>query len=307
MNQTISTSHPRGEKSSPESLKPETDNVQIFQLVQKLLERPVVFHRIFAKIGGGVTAGLMLSQAWYWSNNKTAKARGGWFYKSQDDWEDETGLTRREQETARRRLKERGLLEEKLAGVPATLHFRVNIERLFRTLLEAEREPAPEAPPVQSSLAETYNPVCTFPPNWIGGNVQTISETTSETTAENTHTNSRLRAVGAPAGVVGGSKFSLPDCRRYADYLHSTGQGVNNPGGFARTIHASGSEDELIGLCLAKLEPERVERGELPAPLDTKNCPDCGGSTMRPAAGPGDYSKGMMKCRHERLVHQGVA
>jgi len=123
-----------------------------------------------------------------------------------------------------------------------------------------------------------------------------------------THKQTGLRADGAPAVVVGGnSKFSSDDCRRYANYLHSTGQGVKNPGGFAQTIHKSGSEDELIALWLAKLEPQRVQSGELPAPLDTTACPDCEGRIMRPAAGPGDYSKGVVKCRHEQLARSGGA
>jgi hypothetical protein len=43
-------------------------------------------------------------------------------------------MTRREQEGARRILKQHGVLEEKLMGVPATLHFRVNLDRLIALL-----------------------------------------------------------------------------------------------------------------------------------------------------------------------------
>jgi hypothetical protein len=246
----------------------------------------------------------MLSQAWYWSNNKAAKARGGWFYKSQEDWEEETGLTRREQETARRKLKERGLLEEKLAGVPATLHFRVNVEALFGRLIEAEQGQKPEKSPVQSSLAETCKLESPKRVIQFGGNGQTISETTSETTPENTHTNSGLRAVGAPAVVVGAdSKFSLEDCRKYADHLHASGQGVTNPGGFARAIHKSGAEDSQIAAWLAEISPERVRSGELPVPakIDASNCPDCAGRGLY-FPDPAHPQKGVDRCRHPRLT-----
>lgn len=102
--------------------------------IKEQLGRPIAYNRVFAHIGGGVSAALMLSQAWYWTQTETVRKRGGWFYKSAKQWEEETGLTRREQETARRKLKGQGLLEEQLRGIPATLNFRINQERLIELL-----------------------------------------------------------------------------------------------------------------------------------------------------------------------------
>lgn len=283
---------------------PMTD-AKFAQVVAGLLANPIAFHRIFVKIGGGVTPGLMLSQAWYWSKNKTAKARGGWFYKSAKEWEEETGLTRREQVTARRKLVERGLIQENLRGVPATLYFLVaekEVIEAIKRVAEPQMSDSPEKVSVQASLAETCKLDSPKHADQFGGNVQTISETTSET-SQRTHTQ-HLRAVGAPLVVVcGGSKFSLQDCRRYADHLHSSGQGITNPGGFARTIHKSGSEDEFIALWLAKLEPERVESGELPAPRDTSTCPDCHGMGWYY---PNGAKNAVEKCKHPHLEEPNV-
>jgi hypothetical protein len=119
---------------------------------------------------------------------------------------------------------------------------------------------------------------------------------------QNPHTQNHLRAVGAPAVVVGdGSKFSIEDCRRYADHLHASGQGVNNPGGFARTIHKTGAEDSQIAAWLAEVDPERVRSGELPAPalIDASACPDCHGTRFYYPAG---FGKPVVKCKHERLA-----
>ncbi|HLL73578.1 MAG TPA: hypothetical protein VK363_19225 [Pyrinomonadaceae bacterium] len=159
--------------------------------------------------------------------------------------------------------------------------------------------PSPEIPSTVAPSPDSPSPE--IPSTYKEQSPQRTNETNP------THTNSGLRAVGAPAVVVGGSKFTLPECRRYAEHLHSTGQGINNPGGFARRIHGSGSEDEMIALFLARLEPERVESGELPAPLDTSACPDCEGRTLRPVAGRGDYSKGVTKCKHDALLNRGAA
>jgi hypothetical protein len=129
------------------------------------LERPIAFHRIFVEWTGSVTAALMLSQAVYWT--KRTSDAGGWFYKTQDDWMEETGLTRREQETARKHLRKCGLLVEKRVGIPAKLHYRLKVENL------------------QTRMADSANLDCTNPPNSSGGKRQSlIAETTAEITAE---------------------------------------------------------------------------------------------------------------------------
>lgn len=102
------------------------------EALKTLLRRPIAFHRVFVTIGGGVTAGLMLSQAWYWSQRTSDPS--GWFWKTREDWEKETGLTRREQETARQQLMQRGLMEEERRGVPARLHFRLDIQAIIKAI-----------------------------------------------------------------------------------------------------------------------------------------------------------------------------
>lgn len=94
--------------------------------VWKMFDRPIAFHRGFVTLTGSVTAALMLSQAVYWSQRSLNPA--GWFYKTADDWEEETGLTRREQETARKRLRRFPWWQEELRkanGVP-TLYYRID-------------------------------------------------------------------------------------------------------------------------------------------------------------------------------------
>jgi len=98
--------------------------------ILKLLDRPIAFHRIFAEISGSVSAGIFLSQAFYWSQ-RTHDA-DGWFWKTQDDWFEETYLTRYEQEGARKKLIALGILEEEKRGIPAKLFYRLN-----ETTLEA--------------------------------------------------------------------------------------------------------------------------------------------------------------------------
>jgi DNA-binding Lrp family transcriptional regulator len=106
--------------------------------------------------------------------------------------------------------------------------------------------------------------------------------TNKENTLKETHTNTD--------GVRVGSRFDLQECRRFAEHLRSSGQGINNPGGYATKIHRSGEADELIASFLAPAEA---------APsVDVSQCPDCRGTGFWE---PGGVGKGVAKCKHERL------
>tara|TARA_R110000850_G_scaffold264606_1_gene393768 strand:+ start:16085 stop:17053 length:969 start_codon:yes stop_codon:yes gene_type:complete len=154
----------------------------------ELMSRPIAFHRAYVDLGVGISGALMLSQCVYW-RTRTRDA-DGWFYKSQAEWEQETGMSRREQETARKRLVQAGFLKESRQGVPARLHFRVDIEALEAALhgLSARMAESAklECTHGATSMAESANQVCTNPPDSDGGKRQSITEITSETTSETT-------------------------------------------------------------------------------------------------------------------------
>ena len=84
-----------------------------------------------------------------------------------------------------------------------------------------------------------------------------------------------------------GSKFSLEECKRFAEHLQKTGQGINNPGGYATTIFRSGEADAQIE---AFLNP--------PTTVESGGCPDCGGSGYYYPEG---VEKGVKICKHEKL------
>lgn len=132
-----------------------------------LLDRPIAFHRCFVTLTGSITAALMLSQALYWQQR--TKDDAGWWYKTRDEWIEETGMSRREQEGARKRLKELVILHEQLRGVPATLWYRVDEIRLLELL----------AKPAEKAASDPV-PVGTKPPNWMGENVPTRRAKTAQ-------------------------------------------------------------------------------------------------------------------------------
>jgi hypothetical protein len=185
---------------------------------------------------------------------------------------------------------------------------RVYESPALNPFLSEVEPPSTENPSTADSpatdLPSTGFPSTENPSPYKGNNPQRKQKT------KTTLTQRHLRAAGAPEVVVvgEGSKFSLEDCRRYANHLHASAQGVTNPGGFARSIHKSGVEDSQIASWLAEVDPERVQSGELPAPtrIDASACPDCHGIGMY-YPDPQNPSKGVAKCRHLRLREEEKA
>jgi hypothetical protein len=105
---------------------------------------------------------------------------------------------------------------------------------------------------------------------------------------KNTHSNTD--------GVRVGSKFTIEECRRYAQHLQSTGQGINNPGGYATTIHRTGEADMLIE---SFLHPEAPDSS---LNLDASQCPDCKGTGFYYPKG---VEGGVARCKHEQLGKDG--
>lgn len=83
-----------------------------------------------------------MSQAVYWSSTLPTE-RDGWFYKSATEWEAETGMTESEQQTARKRLRNIGVWDEKQH--PSSLNrskwFRVDMEKLIELIVSHSANP----------------------------------------------------------------------------------------------------------------------------------------------------------------------
>lgn len=142
----------------------------------------------------------------------------------------------------------------------------------------------------QAARAKSSPPAISSPPARSSAGEE-IADNKVNTLKENTQTQD-----APPASVRVGSKFTLEECRRYAKHLQSTGQGINNPGGYATTIHRTGEADVLIENFL---HPEVVST---PSNLDTSQCPDCNGTGFYYPQGT---EGGVARCKHERLRKEG--
>ena len=141
-------------------------------MIETLLDRPIAYHRVFVDVTGSVTAAVMLSQAVYWS--KRTKDGDGWFWKTQAEWTEETGLSRSEQETARKRLVECGVWEEERRGIPARLFFRVLTDKLECLVSAIKYAGIPHTGMQESSNQDAANPAIIY--------TEITTENTEETT-----------------------------------------------------------------------------------------------------------------------------
>ena len=149
--------------------------------IEKLLDRPIAFQRPFMELGAGASGALFLSQAVYWSN-RTSNAEK-WFYKTIEEWTEETGLSRHEQDGARKKLKAKGVLEIVKKGIPCKTFYRVNFEKLAEVLglISATNK---NAEIQQTGMPESSKLDCQEPANSCAENQQTITEITTENTTE---------------------------------------------------------------------------------------------------------------------------
>jgi hypothetical protein len=117
-------------------------------------EKPVAYRPSFARIARSVGAGVWLSQLCYWDGKESND--DGWIFKTVPEFETETGMSEREQETARRRWSELGVVEISKRGLPAMPCYRIAWARLMELSISA---------PARSESASQVRTIC---PNLSG-------------------------------------------------------------------------------------------------------------------------------------------
>src|SRR5215208_126462 len=80
----------------------------------------------------GPAAGILLRQLVYWAGKEHDTE--GWIYKTQSEMTDETGLSRRHQEGARKILRSQGVIKEEKRGTPRRLWYWIDFAALVRIM-----------------------------------------------------------------------------------------------------------------------------------------------------------------------------
>jgi hypothetical protein len=138
------------------------------QRVKDMLpNRVVAYSPDLARIAGGATIGLFLSQLLFLSDK--GYNPDGWVYKSETEMAQETGLTKREQQTARRKLLALGVIAIMRGGWKNTYHFKVIWEKLYQVIAGMQRPqnvPTEKDEQQQTVPTEPVQNASTEPAQW---------------------------------------------------------------------------------------------------------------------------------------------
>jgi hypothetical protein len=132
-----------------------------------LPNRTVGYSPDLARIVGGATIGLFLNQLLFLSDK--GHNPEGWVYKSEQEMGKETGLTKREQQTARRKLLSLGVIAIMRGGWKNTYHFKVIWEKLYQVITGSHRPQnvsTEKVERVQNVSTEPVRNVPTQPAQW---------------------------------------------------------------------------------------------------------------------------------------------
>ena len=98
-------------------------------------ERKITIPKIYLELTGDYPTAALLNQMIFWSDK--TKRTDGFFYKTYEEWEEETTLSEYQVRRSSKGLKELGVLETKLkkANGSPTLHYKVNMDKLSESIL----------------------------------------------------------------------------------------------------------------------------------------------------------------------------
>lgn len=116
----------------------------------RVMGRVVAYHPRIAKHVGGVNAAILLCQLIYWDDRAADQELG--IYKTSEEWEEETGLSYREQATARTKLRELGLLTETSKRLQHRIYYKINHDAFNELIAQIHTDSTaiPQVPEAQS-------------------------------------------------------------------------------------------------------------------------------------------------------------
>jgi hypothetical protein len=158
----VATVFQHGYKHAKASLPHQQQAQSHRQKIKDMLPNRVIgYSPDLARMVGGATIGLFLSQLLFLSDKGTNPE--GWVYKSEQEMGKETGLTKREQQTARRKLLALGVITIMRGGWKNTYHFKVIWEKLYQVIAGTQRPQNVSTEKDERTQTVSTEPVQTVP------------------------------------------------------------------------------------------------------------------------------------------------
>jgi hypothetical protein len=183
------------------------------------------------------------------------KAKDGTFYKSTAEWQNETGLSRHEQDTARKILKRKGFLADERRGTPPRVYYKLNELAIAKAI---------------SNLPKSGKLICRKTANQNAEIRQTgmplfgKSSYQTKTTAENTGSS---MASAPPTPAAQPAAASLFDYETRLRFVLATKKNKRSPEGLAHHL-ANGDDDVQIRIWLEQQAERERTAAAMIAPTD---------------------------------------
>ena len=203
------------------------------------LGRPIAFYPGLAKVIG-IKESIFLQQLIYWTGK--GKDPDGWIYKTADEWEDETCLSKKEQVRVRNNLKDLGLIEEQHKRLDHMMFYRVVINRLEMLQFNGDGFSRSD----QRAFREVTKGDSGELPKVTSSNIG--AETTAQTTTETT----KYKVNGKKQPTVEGTKskdFIAKFCDAFKARFHDQYQVTGKDAGQVKLFfkhHPEKTADELM-------------------------------------------------------------
>lgn len=190
---------------------------------------PVAYYPRLARFFGSVNVAILFAQLHYWGQRCESDLGT---YKTSEEFTEETGLSYREQATARKHLRQAGFLIETPRRLEHRVYFRLNLEAVdaaFDAWTEAQTKA--QSPNDENAFREI--PKAQFgsvakrssgdAANAVGGvrqthsviSTETPTETTAETTAESITTMATAKAAPMVVVAPNGTVYEIPAELKY--------------------------------------------------------------------------------------------
>ncbi|HKM18661.1 MAG TPA: hypothetical protein VJY14_01200 [Aliarcobacter sp.] len=121
-------------------------------ILKRFNEKPIAYYPIYRKITGSTTGGILLSQLMYWFSKKDK------IFKTDSEIMEETYLTKKELETAKKLIKQLDFITVSLEGLPAKTYYEINWEMMLSSFHDMGKLETPKGGNSTPQKVETVHP-----------------------------------------------------------------------------------------------------------------------------------------------------
>jgi hypothetical protein len=109
-------------KKFKENEEPIYTKTQVERIMEQTKLKPIAYYKAFRDMTGSLTAGVLLSQLYYWSDKGKSKD----FYKTDKEIMEETGITENELRSAKKKIKGLEFVKVTKRGIPCKTYYEID-------------------------------------------------------------------------------------------------------------------------------------------------------------------------------------